>query len=424
MAKVLISFLGTGPTDRLQSYKTTKYRFEQSDNEYECSFLASAIAKEYNVDKIFLIGTVKSMWDEVYNYFGNKNGIFDNNIWETIAEYRLNDKVNSKSELELPCQKEIEAALGKGSRAVLIKYGLNSEEIRENSDIILGLEQYLTSNDEVIVDITHSFRSLPMYVMNLLIFLKDVKHINISHICYGMLEVSAELGYSPVVEMNELLTINSWISGAYSMLEFGNAYKIADLVESIDKGLSTRLREFSDVKNLNHLTLLEHQCQKLQAIRDNHNLPKIVQMVVTPVIREFLNQVQPRRTDNEQYSHSTFQYRLACWHNNKCNYLAAYISLTESILSRACEELNVDPIIHENRDYVKGVWWENNVSRKCAQMYNDVSKIRHALAHSIDVKIQQPQERKLNKFKKPTNAREMIESLCYYLNQYRIKFRQ
>ena len=424
MAKVLISFLGTGPSDKLQSYKTTKYRFEQSGNEYECSFLASAIAEEYNVDKIFLIGTVKSMWDEVYNHFGNKNGIFDNNIWETIAEYRLNDKVNSKSELELPCQKEIAIALGKGSMAVLIKYGLNSDEIRENSDIILGLEQYLKVGDEVIVDITHSFRSLPMYVMNLLIFLKDVKHITISHICYGMLEVCRELNYSPIVEMKGLLIVNSWISGAYSMLEFGNAYKIAELVKGIDAGLSTRLKEFSDVKNLNHLTLLEQQCQKLQAIRDNPNLPQIAQMVVTPVIQEFLNQVQPQKTDNEQYGHSTFQYRLACWHKNKCNYLAAYISLTESIVSRACEELNVDPIIHENRDYVKGVWWDNFVSRRCAQMYNDVSKIRHALAHSIDVKIQTPQERKLNKFKKPTNAREMIDSLCYYLNQYRTKFLQ
>lgn len=421
MARILISFLGTGAFNGDRSYKTAKYRFADSDKDYDRPFVAAAISEKYQADKMFLLGTVHSMWDGVYDYFGKLKGTYDSNVWAEIYDHC--EHANSESALELPHQSEIEAALGGGSRVVLLKYGLNADEIQYNSEAILGLAQEIGDKDEIIVDITHSFRSLPMYAMNLLIYLRNVRGVRISHICYGMLEMNSELKYSPVVELKELLTANDWITGAYSMLEFGNAYKIAELVETIDKNVGKRLERFSDIENLNHLTFLEKQCQELQSIRENPNLPRIAQMVITPVINDFLASVQLKRGDNPQYAHSTFQYRLACWHQKKRNYLAAYISLTEAILSRACETQRLAPEDRTNREgdtSIKSFWWNTSGLKAYAKLYKDVSSVRHSLAHSIEVSVAEQNERQnpTNRLRKPKNPQEMIASLDYFINQY------
>ena len=418
MARILISFLGTGAQNAEREYKTAKYKFEGSGTTYESSFVATAIYEEYEADKLFLLGTVHSMWDAVYDYFGKKNGTYHDDVWAEICEHC--EKANSQSSLELPHKADIEKALGNDSRVVLLHYGLNEKEIEANSEAILGLAQEIRRGDEIIVDITHSFRSLPMYAMNLLIYLRNVKQITISHICYGMLEMTRELGYSPVVELKDLLTVNDWITGAYSMFEFGNAYKIAELVKNIDKGVGSRLERFSDIENLNHLTSLENQCQELQAIRTNPNLPRIAQMVITPVINEFLDSVQPQRGDDAKYAHSTFQYRLACWHQQKRNYLAAYISLTEAIVSRACETQGLAPENRANRENTKETWWDIYELKVFARLYKDVSKVRHSLAHSIEVSVEEPNrcQDATNRLRKPKNPQEMIKSLNYFINQY------
>ena len=52
----------------------------------------------------------------------------------------------------------------------LTKYGINEKQLKENYAIIKGIENKLKRNVkyEVAFDITHSFRSLPIY--NLIVF--------------------------------------------------------------------------------------------------------------------------------------------------------------------------------------------------------------------------------------------------------------
>lgn len=428
MARVLISFLGTGALigDRsARQYRVANYRFDDSDKDFRYSFVAAAIHTKYQVDKIFLLGTVHSMWDEVYSYFGSKNNHFNENIWCEISDYCT--AANHKSELTIPHIEHIEAALGNGSKVIPIRYGLNSQEIRENSNIILGLEHYLEKGDELIIDITHSFRSLPMYVMNLLIYLRNVseKKIRISHICYGMLEMVSELGYSPIVEMKNILEANDWISGAYSFLEFGDAYKIAELLGSIDENLKQKLVEFSNVKNLNYLAALENQCQQLLSIRKNEHLPRIAQMVISPVIENFIKQLNIKADD--PYRHSNFQYHLACWQYDNHNYAAAYISLNEAIVTRACEEDGRDPLDYGRRESMKHLFGilrqpedhksdakkriEAIIADKAnltayAYLFKEVSSNRNAIAH--------------NRRGDADNPQRMIEDLANYLNKYKL----
>lgn len=406
MAKVLISFLGIGRLVKgtpKREYEPATYKI--GETEYEKSFVSLAIREHYEINKLILIGTPRSMWEEVYRTYAQED-----NIWLQIGEECA--KKNHKSKLEIPHQEDIEKAMGDGSKVVLVRYGINAEEIRENSEIILGLDTYLNEGDELYVDITNSFRSLPLYIMNLLIYLRDVstKKVSIKGIYYGMLEATKEVGHTPIVDLSEVLNVNSWISGAYSFMEFGNAYKIASLLESDPqigepKMFSNPLREFSETKNLNHLSELENQVGKMQVLRNTNDLPLIAKMVIDPVVGEFLKTVQ---LNEGPFRHSDFQYQLAKWHYNHHNYAAAYTTLNEAITTRACELRGYNSSSKLDRDRIKSIWWHEDDIKEYAKLYSKVSKNRNAIVHCL----------RDNKGRILNTANKMIRELNVFINQY------
>ena len=380
MSKVLISFLGTGSQTN-GSYRKAEYRITSPiDNAtqmvYETSFVADALATHYGVDKIILIGTVKSMWDEVYYSFCTRNkvvvdGEYHEHLFETCQEAKYD------SELKLPDIERLEAALGKDSHVVLVRYGLNEEELNFNIAQVLSVEQYLHSGDELIVDITHSFRSLPMLLMNTLIYLKNVskKKINISHITYGMLDITRELGYTPVIDLKKVMDVNEWISASYSFMEFGNAYKIAGLLEADNsKSQANVLRDFSDVKNLNDIQAIENQVQRLKSVA---KLSPIAEITVRPVISNITH------TLSNAESHSEFQFRLAYWHYSIHNYASAYITLVEAIITYVCEQEDLDYSNKDQRDIAKDILMKNKDYCELKQIYEPVNRNRKRIAHSI-----------------------------------------
>lgn len=345
MAKVLISFLGTGPINNIgkpqatREYTKANYRIDTTDYP-NTSFVADAIARHYNVDKIILIGTAKSMWERVYEVFTQRNQIeLDTEYWMQLSNFC--DTASHKTPLDnLPPMNQLELALGKGSKVLPIHYGLNPQEQTTNAALILGLENYLNKGDELIVDITHSFRSLPLYVMNLIIYLQNVskKHVKISHVLYGMLDIKYELGYTPIVDLKDVLKQNDWITGTYSFLEFGNAYKIAQLLR--DEGgevvsAAKRLQDFSDTMNLNYLDSIKLQMNNLASMK-NMTFSPIPAVVLPETISEYLKTFDTRQTD------SVFQYRIAKWHFQHRHYGAAFMVLLEAILTYVREKCDIN----------------------------------------------------------------------------------
>ena len=411
MSKVLISFLGTGPINR--DYKEATYRFE-SGNEYTTRFIAAAISQEYKVDKIILIGTMHSMWECVYDHYSKLNGTYNEQILYGIYE-QIEQTDHATPIGEVVHQPEIEAALGRGSKIITTYYGLNEDEIRKNSEIILGLEQYLDAGDELIVDITHSFRSLPLYIMNLLIYLQDVSEtrLTIQHILYGMYEVNSEFGYASVVDLKEVLSVNRWISGAYAFKRFGNADQIADLVREVDKGLSQKLDQFSKVKNLNHLFALEQQSKRLRELIRQGEMPSMAKAIITPVVKDFCKQLNV--AVDSKTPHSDFQYKLAKWQFSKDNYLAAYTSLFEAIVTRFCEDecreecISYQSYDHNKREEITNKYFYTDNEelkqkvRSWSTLYHNVRKVRNALAHNANTEL---------------TPEKMIQKLRSFLNLY------
>lgn len=374
MSKVLISFLGTSQKVDNRKYRTADYKFNDGET-ITTSFIADAIRKHYKVDKLILIGTVRSMWEEVYETFCGEE--VDSDYSLNLYEYCVN--ANSQTDLYLPSIEKIEQALGKDSKVVLIKYGLNEQEILFNQETILGIDKYLEKNDELILDITHSFRSLPLFLLNTIIYLQNVslKNISISHVLYGMLDVSRELTYTPVVDLKSLLNTSEWIVGAYSFKEFGNAYKIANLLKNENKSVYKRLIRFSDAKNLNYYDALSKQVQELQALRGDE-LPAIAQIVVEPIVEDYIRRMTP--TDVRYM----FQLKLAEWHFKKMNYSSSYLCLTESIISYVCTKVGLDDKNKENRDKAKDLMFKDGKFQPLRPIFNKVNSVRKQLAHNVE----------------------------------------
>lgn len=376
--KVLISFLGVGPKINIgkvkeeRTYRPATYHFcdetdtqsstyNEEKNDFSTSFVADALVQKYGIDDTILLGTTHSMWERVYEVFcNNKNIDIDENYYLELADYC--DKATSKKELKIPHPEKIEKVLGKDSHIVLLKYGINKKEIDENISIILQLQEFLKNNDELIVDITHSFRSLPLYIMNLLLYLKNVstKKIKISRICYGMLDATDEFGYTPVVSLNGIIDVNDWIIGAYNFQQFGNTYKLSKLLEKDDTGdygsISNALRKFADVKNLNYLREFRTRIGDLRTLCNKDKLPELGKELIAPVMEKFIKRFP------DDLNQSVFQFRMAEWHYNHYNYGFALTVLIEAIVTYCCEVVytnneNKDEIINDkkHRDHIKDV---------------------------------------------------------------------
>lgn len=390
MAKVLISFIGTGPLvskggsieeKSAREYRTASYHLGE-ENLGEYSFMAAALCESQQIDKVILIGTVHSMWEEVYRYFQEKNGKpVDEDVYCEIAEHC--EATTSKSELYIPRVKEIEAAIGKDAHLYLIRYGVNEQEINENINIILSLNQLLSTGDELIVDVTHSFRSLPITIMNLLLYLRNVssRSIKISHIYYGMIEMNKEYGYAPIVDLTKILKLNDWIVGAMAFKQYGNAYQIAELIQQENPDVTKRLKHFSDVMNLNHLYGISQETQSLRALTKKDFSSQLPELIVKPVVGDFLRNFQ--NTENDP---ALFQYKLACWQYRHMNYTAALISLQESILTYVCLREKHNPFDKDERQLVKDRICNDQdfLPYELRGVYFAVTKNRNVVAHALE----------------------------------------
>ncbi len=76
MAKILISPIGTGGLSKdntsAREYRKTNYKIDEKV--YERSFVSSALKDHLGIDHILFIGTVKSMWEEVYRFYNEDKG--------------------------------------------------------------------------------------------------------------------------------------------------------------------------------------------------------------------------------------------------------------------------------------------------------------------------------------------------------------
>ncbi len=112
--------------------------------------------------------------------------------------------------------------------------------------------EVVSENDEVLLDITHAFRSIPLIVFAAAAYLRRTKDVTIRYIVYGAFEARDEQNRAPIFDLTSLLDLLDWLSGAEFLLRRSDAILLAEHLRQIhrmawrqrtDPDLPTRLQD-------------------------------------------------------------------------------------------------------------------------------------------------------------------------------------
>lgn len=330
MAKVIISFLGTGgykdkDTRSKGEYREVSYSIDNS--EYKSQYVADVLKQHYNADRIICIGTVKSMWDGMYSKFVNDDS---DSLWEKLYDFSENS--SHKTEI---IEAEFIHDIFKDTliEPVLIKYGLDKEENEFNIKQLFEIENLLKKGDELYIDITHGFRSMPIVLVNVLSFLVDNMDIDvkIAKISYGMFEISHEMdGITPIVDLDIINELNATVKASHEFIEYGNSILFSRLLEKVNKSLSNTLSSFSFSRGMNHIDELIISTQKLRGAKFE-GLSFLNKYMIDKSIKKYLSYFDRA----EKPSHYQFEIGRWCFSNGLYGY--SVICFQEAILTKMCE---------------------------------------------------------------------------------------
>lgn len=395
MPKTLISFLGTGGKlnnkgQLIREYQTAKYSINE-EVAGESSFVTSVLMDYFEIENLILIGTVKSMWEEVYRYFCDKNDEnFDLNYYAELGD--TIDKANyqtSPTELSL---NPLEKILGENSKVVIIPYGLNKSEQLQIFNQLAQTFSLLEPDHEIILDITHSFRSLPLFSTSVIQYLQSLseKRIHFSKVYYGMLDAMREFdGIAPIIDISTTIELQKWSTAGYAFKEYGKGQLLADLLGG-EEGKMIQI--FSDAVNLNYLSEIQQRLTNFQQIAEKGFDNEFAQWVVPQVLQVFTERLF--KTGNKQY---LFQFELSVWHREKQNFASAYIVFVESMITYVCERAGVNWNSYPNREDAKfsirkynspNMKFDSNlpISEKqiLKDLYKETNLIRNNIAHNLN----------------------------------------
>lgn len=385
MSRVLITALGVGrlvrvaegvaETKQKREYEKATYVIE--GKEYNTEFIADAMVRHFQIDRVFMIGTARSMWEQVYYSFtgDDRDGDYYLQLGDAIDRSRYDHYCFSQDHLK-KIEEAFDSRLGKeGSRCFLIKYGLNNAELIENFYVLLQIAELLQPGDEVYLDITHSFRSLAIFQYMMTSFIENLedRHLKV-RIYYGMLDVAREMGgKAPVVDLTMINELNHWIKGIYELEQFGSGYLVADLIGQINPDLGRSIRDLSDRINIGYLKDIRHE--------RGHALWQHLKKIPGP--GSFATKTIDRffRLFSKQQDESSFKLQMTRWCFEKKRYAAGYITLTEALLTKACEVLGYDYGNYEERTRARERMC--SISKEFRELYEAVNEIRRMVAHFL-----------------------------------------
>lgn len=370
MAKVLISSLGTG-SKKDGSYQKAKYQFS-SEKAYETSLIVDAILKHHNIDKLFLVGTKKSMWDEAYATLADGE---DEKYYEYLYEHKDNG-------LTLEDLKQFDKEIQYDSNSKIIDYGVNSEELWSNFEKFLEIANELEEDDELYLDITHSFRSLALmsFVMTQFASVISNKNFTIKAVYYGMFEYSGENeGITPVVDVNILLEIQEWIKAIDAIKKYSDfdpLVRLLEMEESIEskvKNTFVNLNNTIEMANMFAMKqFIDNASKKIDLIKESKN--NIINLLA-PHLAQIVSELNKEKM-------SDFQYGLAQWFFNNKNYALSYIALYEAIITKSCEQKNYDISDHYLREDAKKSIGNDKYGKHFYTKYEgSISVIRNSIVH-------------------------------------------
>ena len=352
--KVLVSFLGrTGKPG--EGYRRAAYRFN-GEKWPPVAYFGLELARREAVDRLVLFGTPGSMWDLLLADHAGLNDV-------TEAHMELMDAAQQRrvtqEQLET-LQPLIERAVG---RDVVLRLIGEAQSVEEQIGVLTSMAAALAPEDDLILDVTHGFRHLPMLALAAAAYLSRVRRVKIAGIYYG----AAEMADCPVLELSGFLDVLEWVQALAAYDASGNLGQFAEPLRraGLDDDASRRLRQAAfDERNQNQekaangIEVIQRRMQELQA----------------PIFELVRAEIEERLAWTRQEQRWRREFDLA-WRYLKCrDWTRAVIHATEAAITWKIETGggNVDDI--DLREEASG-------RLRIETSFNELIYIRNALVH-------------------------------------------
>ncbi|AFH48910.1 TM1812 family CRISPR-associated protein [Ignavibacterium album JCM 16511] len=349
MSRAFISILGTN------DYLECRHKFNDSETDIPVKYCQEDLIKFFCSDfnkgdeiRIFLTKDA-----EIKNWLND--GHFDRRTNQPISNTGLKERL----------EKIVDPILIK---PIGIKEGFNEDEIWE---IFQTIFDSINEDEELIVDITHSFRSLPMLMISLLNFAKQVKNVKVKGVYYAAFEtlgsieevkkMPVEERVAPILDLTAFSLLQDWTNATYDFVNYGNVKMLNNLVKHISNSSNITdpaQKYFPNrvIKKLNQLVDNIALCRGKELIEfDYNNLKNEIRQLYEnklPKPFSYLLKVITDRIDNFNQNPEALIIKVSQWCFDYNLIQQAITLLQEFTISLILKNHNLDISDKTNREII------------------------------------------------------------------------
>lgn len=233
MSVTVISFLGK--SQKGQSYRPANYDFSQNEDLLgegpdlvNSQYFGLTLPRRFETRQILLLGTSGSMWDVLLS---------DQVKYELQDEALLDDLIEACGQQNVTqalldrLQPELSRIIGVDVCCLLID---NCRDAPSQMNLLRQLSEALPERADVVLDVTHSYRHLPMLGLVAARFLARTRGVRVRHILYGALDMTQGEGdqsRTPVLDLGGMLTMLDWVDALASYDKDADYSVFAPLLE-------------------------------------------------------------------------------------------------------------------------------------------------------------------------------------------------
>ena len=348
----IITFLGLGPKN---GYQPTTYIKHDKSDKHTTHLFPEAVDKLYEPD-LNIIMVTEQVLDDPKGYLAY-----------------LRKQLNSKL------------------REVKIPEGKSENELWEIFDICA---KQIEPEDEIILDITHGFRSSPLLIFIVAAYLRQVKKVELKHILYGAFEArNRDTNQTPIFDLTPFVELLNWMNAVNVFQNYGDARPIADIAKlTVPKNITNALTNLSNALLTNRTFEAQEAAMKFNTefstIQAGTQTPFIVLVEQLMVSYQLMAVYEP--ADNPENSFKA-QYQQIKWYIENQHYILAITLMREWLISWKCYNDDHDWLHRDTRKDIEDNFnnFINNDSpfanldptmQTAIQLWDDC-KIRGDLAH-------------------------------------------
>lgn len=354
----LISFLGKGRYEK-DGYRTAKYRFDGAFMR-EVPFFGLALTDYLKPDRLILVGTSGSMWDV---FFERESSQSDESLLELIEAVE-SDAVDAKL-LEGHAGR-LSERLGHPVDCLLIDY---ARDEAGQAKLLGQLASSLIEGEQIAIDVTHSFRHLPMLALIAARFLSRVRNVRIEDIYYGAYDMKDPVSDEvPVLRLKGMLKMLDWVDALSSYDKDGDYSVFSSLLaeDGMPEGRARILESAAFQERVNHL---EGARQKLSASLE------AIAAHQGPLGSLFRPELEARVAWVRKPERGQRELALANAYLARRDYLRCAIFLQEGLITREVDRLKGISMRRQDRENAEMFLSQDS------EAFKKLKWLRNALAH-------------------------------------------